>query len=92
MPVVVQINTATFIVRGAEAIERLRTDIVDAVRAGGALVTVGESERAPELLITPATRVRIDTIDEPNTPEQGGGAGPDRRSAPTLDYPEFEVY
>ncbi len=92
MPVVVQINSATFIVRGADAIERLRSDIVTAVRAGGSLVTVGESERAPQILITPATRVRIDTIDEPNQPSDvGTGSASDRRSAP-LDYPEFEVY
>jgi len=85
MPVVVHINTATFIVRGAEVIDRLRADIVAAVRAGGSLVRVGESTKAPEILITPATRVRIDTIDEPNEAGSGGAIAPP-------DYPEFEAY
>lgn len=61
MPSIVVINREQFILRDAGALQRLRADILDAVRAGGAFVSVGASTDAPQVLVTASTPVRIDT-------------------------------
>ncbi len=75
MPVVLSVNNHSFLLRDDEVISRVRSDIERAARAGGAFVTVGGSERAPQVLITPATPVRIDVIDEPEAADDDPGAG-----------------
>jgi hypothetical protein len=66
MSIVVTVNRDQFVLRDAETISRVRREITDAVRAGGGLVTVGDVASGPELLIPPATHVRIAILTEPD--------------------------
>ena len=66
MPIVLTVNREQFVLRDADAISRLRTDIEDAVRTGGRLIVIGDQSQGPEVLITPSTAVRIDIL----TPEE----------------------
>ncbi|HWR84460.1 MAG TPA: hypothetical protein VN200_00555 [Rhodoglobus sp.] len=58
--IVVHINRDQFILATSEAADRLRERIAAALRAGGAFVAMGDHPRAPEVLITPSTPVRIE--------------------------------
>ncbi|WP_291045960.1 hypothetical protein [Herbiconiux sp.] len=64
MPIVVTVNRDQFILRDPEAVSRVRAEIEAAVRAGGRLVSVGDTAAGPEVLITPATHVRIDILTD----------------------------
>jgi hypothetical protein len=64
MPIIVTVNRDQFILRDAEAVSRVRAEIEQAVQAGGRLVCVGDTAAGPEVLITPATHVRIDILSE----------------------------
>jgi len=72
MGFVVSVARETFVVETGEQLEQFRADILAAVRAGGALVAVGPTT---EMLVTPATAVRIDTV----------GA-----LQPAQDFPDFD--
>jgi hypothetical protein len=62
MPIVITIHRDQFILRHPATIERVRHDIEEAVAAGGRLVVMGDITDSPEVLISPATPVRIDVV------------------------------
>jgi hypothetical protein len=62
------VHTESFILEDSAVIDRVRTDILAAVHDGGAVARMGQMEWAPEVLVTPASQVRISRI-----PEQPGG-------------------
>jgi hypothetical protein len=75
MRVQLRVHGEQFILSDEAIIKKVRADIRTAARAGGAFVRIG-SGRAPEVLVTASTPVRIDTIpdepeidDEPEKPE-----------------------
>ena len=84
MAIVLTINREQFILRTAEAISRVRTDIEDAVRSGGRLVVVGDAVDSPEVLITPSTVVRIDLVGADGT------GRPEPEPAP--EFIDFDQY
>ncbi|MBS3178686.1 MULTISPECIES: hypothetical protein [unclassified Pseudoclavibacter] len=63
MSIVLTVNREQFVLHDPESISRLHGDIRDAVQAGGSLVPIGSRSDSPEVLITPATHVRIDVLD-----------------------------
>jgi hypothetical protein len=73
MPLVITVNHDQFILRDPDAISRVRADLEQAVRAGGRLVALSDVPEGPELMITPATHVRIDLLTEAHD----GHDGPD---------------
>ena len=62
MSIVLTVNHDRFVLHDAESISRLHGDIRAALQAGGSLVPIGSRPGSPEVLITPATHVRIDVL------------------------------
>ncbi|WP_291038464.1 hypothetical protein [Herbiconiux sp.] len=81
MPLVITVNHDQFILRDPDAISRVRADLEQAVRAGGRLVALSDVPEGPELMITPATHVRIDLLTE---------AHDERHDGP--DFIDFDQY
>jgi hypothetical protein len=79
--IVLTINREQFILRDAETISRIRTELEEAVRAGGRMVVVGDAGQAPEVLVTPSTPVRIDLLP-----------GADAHDAGSTDFLDFDEY
>jgi hypothetical protein len=63
MSIVLTVNREHYILHDDESIARVRDDIEAAVHAGGRMVLVADRSDGPEVLITPVTAVRIDTVD-----------------------------
>ena len=85
----VKIHEDRFRLHDRQAVERLRTDIETAVRAGGAFVMVEEKSRRTEVLITASSRVRIDDVSSIAVAAESWGET-DRASE--LDFLDFELY
>ncbi|PPF44418.1 hypothetical protein C5B85_09695 [Pseudoclavibacter sp. AY1F1] len=96
MSIALTVNQDRFVLHDAEAISRLHGDIRDAVRAGGNLVTVGSRPDSPEVLITPATPVRIDILevreDAGQVGRPGGAQERDGTDSGDVVFIDFDQY
>ena len=79
----IQVGQDVFTVSDDDAASLVRHEMEQAARAGGAFVRLGPVG-APELLITPATHVRIDVLGEAELEHKAAGATDD--SAIDADY------
>ncbi|PPG42154.1 hypothetical protein [Pseudoclavibacter sp. RFBA6] len=87
MSIVLTVNHDRFVIHDAESISRLHGDIRAALRAGGSLVPIGSRPDSPEVLITPATHVRIDVLKAVRDAEDDHGA--DRGDVVFIDFDQY---
>ncbi|PPF44420.1 hypothetical protein C5B85_09705 [Pseudoclavibacter sp. AY1F1] len=89
MSILVTVNREQFVLRDPDAITRVRAEIEDAARSGGRMLVIGDAADGPEVLVTPASNVRIDILPITSSDDEPRDERDEVDEVTFLDFDEY---